>query len=451
MATSATSLGTDEFTIQGPVISGTQLYLNEELADFHFICKSSDGQDERIPAHKLLLISMCDAFRAMFNESWIEKDEVTIVDASAGAFREFLQFFYLGTVKLTMENIAEVMNLGNKYGIAECYDCCAKYLEIHLSNDDVCWGYELAVHLDHQGLENFCDKLIRLKTKSVFKSESFLKLKQKTVKRILQMGSLNCSETDVFLAVSKWIKTATVETVQTDENVRGRFSDLLHEIRFGLMTIEEFGAIDPGNIFTQDEYHEIKKMMKTKKYQPKIFKENRKVRPKSIEFDESEQIECNRNLSSDNSYFVKNFEFTTFKTNRPMLLRAFDCVSLEPYKEDWDDNYWDDWDDWDGEVQITFNIYEIRGENNKKLIYKGSKEREIMYESCIELKDPIFIRPGLTYEIRMNVAYDMMSSGISTREILESEIHIEPDVTIQFAKGKTPGKGLIRSLRLCKI
>lgn len=301
MATSVTNLGTDEFVIQGPV-PGAKLYLNEEFADFYFVCKANDGQDERIPAHKILLISMSDVFRAMFNDSWIEKDEVTIVDASAAAFREFLQFSYLGTVKLTMENIAEVMNLGNKYDIAECYDCCAKYLKNNLTDDDICWGYELAVHLEHKELENFCDRVIRLNTKSVFKSESFLKLKQKTVKRILQMRSLDCAETDVFMAVLNWIKAAANGTNQTDENVRGRFGDLLYEIRFGLMTIQEFASIDPGTIFTHDEYHEIIQIIASKNFEPQIFKENRKTRPDKIFWFNT--VKCDRNVwSSDRTMY----------------------------------------------------------------------------------------------------------------------------------------------------
>ncbi|XP_031639412.1 BTB/POZ domain-containing protein 6-like, partial [Contarinia nasturtii] len=105
----------NDYAIKGILSVGEQLYLNKDTADFHFICKSADGKDERIPVHKLLLGSVSDVFRAMFSDSWKEKIDVVIPDANATEFKEFLQFFYLGRAKLTMDNIAKVMYLGDKY------------------------------------------------------------------------------------------------------------------------------------------------------------------------------------------------------------------------------------------------------------------------------------------------------------------------------------------------
>jgi len=42
---------------------------------------------------------------------------ITICDSTHEAFKEFLLFFYLGTVKLTTGNAVDVMNLGKQYMI----------------------------------------------------------------------------------------------------------------------------------------------------------------------------------------------------------------------------------------------------------------------------------------------------------------------------------------------
>lgn len=57
----------------------------------------------------------------MFYGDLKEEGDVTISDATIGAFQEFLQFFYLTDVAFTIENAAEVMNLVNKYGAMDCF------------------------------------------------------------------------------------------------------------------------------------------------------------------------------------------------------------------------------------------------------------------------------------------------------------------------------------------
>lgn len=84
----------------------------ENLADFHFTFEQADGKFERIPAHKLLLVAVSDVFRAMFNGSWKEKDEVKIVDNRINEFKEFLKFFYFGQVNITMDNVEYFVCLG---------------------------------------------------------------------------------------------------------------------------------------------------------------------------------------------------------------------------------------------------------------------------------------------------------------------------------------------------
>lgn len=84
-----------------------ELYLNSELADVWFII---DG--ERIPCHKLVLSSRSEWFMTMFHGSLPERGDIDLSDSATPAeFKEFLQFFYLHDVKLTINNISGVFDL----------------------------------------------------------------------------------------------------------------------------------------------------------------------------------------------------------------------------------------------------------------------------------------------------------------------------------------------------
>lgn len=297
---------------------GKNLYLNGDLCDFHFICKSGNGQsDERVPAHKFLLMSVSEVFRIMFNGSWIEKSEVKIVDAKADAFREFLQFFYFGQIKLTRENIATVMNLAKKYDVTECCNICATFLENNLTDATICWGYQLAIHLEHKELEIFCEHFLGLYAKAMFTSEKFLELDRKTVKSILQMDTLCCSESEVFNAVMRWIET---KTKQNSKNPL-EYHDLVREIRFGLMTLQEFLALGTyTKMFSPDEFREIVNIIGQQEYQPQIFTANRKERGQDIYRNEN-IIKCYRSWEAGRkAHLIKNVETTTFSVNATLWL-----------------------------------------------------------------------------------------------------------------------------------
>lgn len=94
------------------------------------------------------------------NGSYMVQNEVRIVDATAASFKEFLQFFYLDKVELTIENVRDVMCLDEKYGADDCLDLCADFMTTKLTDDNVCWAFEVAILFKHE-LRGFCMKLLR--------------------------------------------------------------------------------------------------------------------------------------------------------------------------------------------------------------------------------------------------------------------------------------------------
>lgn len=78
-----------------------KLYANrEETGDVTFIVDS-----ESIRAHRCVLAAFSPKYEAQLFGAMPEKGDIIVDDVSAAVFKEFLQFFYLDKVELTMENI----------------------------------------------------------------------------------------------------------------------------------------------------------------------------------------------------------------------------------------------------------------------------------------------------------------------------------------------------------
>lgn len=141
--------------------------LMEKMPDVHFIFEEEDDV-VKIPAHKTILSASSPVFDAMFNGELKEEGDVKIIDASSPAFKEFLQLFYGYQVKLTMDNIAEVLKLIDKYDVAAGFAVCVDFLKDHLVVDDILWGLHLAIKFKLGELKTFCTSKIERHSKEVW-------------------------------------------------------------------------------------------------------------------------------------------------------------------------------------------------------------------------------------------------------------------------------------------
>lgn len=318
-----------EYLNQIPNESGKLLYLDAETADVHF----SLGSD-RIAAHKNLLAAASDVFKRMFYGPMKEKGDVTINGVCAAAFKEFLQFFYIDRVKLTIENVAEVMQLGDKYNVAKCIDLCVKFLKNALTFDNICTGLSLAILYDHNELLKFCEKRIIENTSAVFKSAAFLECDQQVLRYILDMNLFSCPEAEVFEACMLWVKTTSKQDKLTKEIVQTHFGDLFYTIRFASMKIKDIANLtDPyGFLFTFDEYREIIQMIELPAFKPQFFT----AIQRQIPWNEETIVKCDRTILNRPNTFPKSMrrvEATAFSTSEPILLGSIICASLLDHRD----------------------------------------------------------------------------------------------------------------------
>lgn len=257
------------------------LYLNRRNCDVYFLFHANGRIYEKVPAHKSILAVISTVFDEMFyGGAQPVSGNINVFDTTADVFKEFLQFFYLSTVQLTAKNFFSVMQLVTKYGIENCVlDACSELCEITITLDNICWGYELAILFEHGELQQFCEKFISENATKIFQpnNNSFLHCEPNVLRHIVELDSLECDELTVFDGCLAWARAAChrerIDDTNT-QNLRQQLGEILYEIRFGYMKIEDFYkryCMYKG-LFSLDEFEDIVCMIALKgKHQSKIF------------------------------------------------------------------------------------------------------------------------------------------------------------------------------------
>lgn len=303
--------------------SCAKLYLDSKTADVSFKFAVDTDHPEVIVAHKNLLSAGSPVFDTMFYGSLIEAGDVPIVDASPAAFKEFLQFFYMSQVRLTAENIGEVINLCNKYELPECVKVCEIPLQKSLTSHDMCWGYEIAILLGLENLQEFCEQKIKQNAPEILTSESFLECGRKTVAQILQMVKSRCGALIVVEACLEWAKAENERNdldVATG-NLKAQLGDLFDRIPFSEMSMEQFfnHICKYQGLFTDNEIGAIVQMIATKKFQSTCLHD-------PLTFT---NLECDRHGPGDVTNFDYRYGCCVFYSSKAIFLKEFYLPQLQ--------------------------------------------------------------------------------------------------------------------------
>lgn len=301
------------------VKSVEHLYLKSKFADVNFQFISNDGVSvTRVPAHKNILAIESDVFERMFYGQLKESDNVTILDVSDAAFREFLQFFYLADVNLTAENIAGVMYLGHKYNFKDCVDACVQLLKENLTDDNVCTVLSLANFDELGDLLKICEKRILLNTATVFESAGFLECDEKALEHILKMDALPCPEIDVYEACMAWVRARSQQDALTMELIEMHLGKLYYEIRFVSMSIQDLCTLKAKyNAVLSTDFEAIIRLIARVDLNSDRFN----MAPRHAKWNTDANIICDRKYYNTMArrYALNTEEKITFSTNEPIV------------------------------------------------------------------------------------------------------------------------------------
>lgn len=349
------------------------------LYDFKFIV----GPEQIIfHAHKLIFAIASPEFENLFYFTETEtKDEIVLAETKPETFQEFMNFIYFGKLDLTSANVIEIYRLSKLYLITQLTDECQSFMEKVINNENVLNFLELTNDFDLQILERNCLKKIGENSIELLKSSGFLENSRKSLEKIVKCESLSCKEIGIFDAVNEWTENSCVKNQleATSENKRMAAGDIVKQIRYETMSLEEFGKCSTGNTFlTKTEIIEIFQKLASKNVIP-----NKRIGQISYQKCFRFPGGHSKNFTIKNNKILSALDFTV---NQSIYLCGVGIYGTTTNIDE-DKNYLH---------LIVSNKETVIGNYFKTLKYDSSKQ---IYELYFD--DPLLIEPIKKYDFSM--------------------------------------------------
>lgn len=220
------------------------LFNNEILSDVSFIV-GRGAQQQRIPAHKLVLSSGSAVFDAMFNGTLATvSSEIEVPDVEPAAFLAVLLFLYTDEIQIDPETVMTTLYTAKKYAVSALEKHCVDYLKNNLTSDNAFLLLTQARLFDEPQLAAVCLDTIDRFTTEALNADGFTDIDIETLKVVLERDTLRVSESKIFQAVLRWSEAECIrnQLQVTPENQRSVLGSAFSLIRFPLMSKEEFTA-----------------------------------------------------------------------------------------------------------------------------------------------------------------------------------------------------------------
>ncbi|KAG4073421.1 hypothetical protein HA402_000645 [Bradysia odoriphaga] len=238
---------------------GSKLYSDrEETGDVTFIVGST-----HIKAHRNVLAALSPKYKAQFYGSRPDKDNVNVVGVEPAVFAEFVKFFYLDNADVTIDNVAEILNLAKESLFDRLSTECESLICKLMNAKNVCKFYELALLLDLKDVKNICElKIGEEYVPSLFMGDDFLSIDLDTLLSILDIDILNCTEVEVFEGCIRWAAALRSLDGLCDvkgKDLRAELDGALSKIRFKSMALNDFVNLYEKyqGFFSAEEYVKI--------------------------------------------------------------------------------------------------------------------------------------------------------------------------------------------------
>ncbi|XP_055307396.1 BTB/POZ domain-containing protein 6-like [Sitodiplosis mosellana] len=381
-----------------------KLYLDPMTADVHFVFSMSA---KNISSHKIILSVGSPVFHAMFYGSLPEKGDVVIKDASPGAFKEFLQFFYLSKVQLSSEHIFQVANLCKKYAVNEGLKLCEAPIMQSLTINNMCTGYAAALLLNMKIVIEFCERKIKQEATKILKSADFLDCDHMLLDKILQLVSSKCSALDIVGTLMAWAKAECIREKMPGipANLREQLNHSYHRIPFHELSHEQFArhiVMYPGFFTNTDLETIVLKILSKKAHMSALTYPEPLVR----------RLDCDRQVDNSSVDFYIHLSMPNssfFIANKDLFLtELYLAKSSLP-------------NDLVGQVTIFPRSQPISTEH--EFVLSSGKETHLI------LPTPVKIDANTEYGIRLNAP--MGSIGFKRRPLNQC-VKLRDDINIRF-------------------
>ena len=190
--------------------------------------------DHTIAANRIIL-SCCSRFlEAMFDLEMKEKyqNPVQIHGVDGAAVKSVVDFMYNGEVKITSENVMELIAASDYLQVAEVKRFCFEFLESILSSDNWFAVYSAAKLYASEHLRNQVYEYISNNFDDVIQTDKFRSLpKNELVCLVLKVNKKQVNEESIFNGIVTWCR-------QNEEDRKENFSELFEK----LIDLDEISA-----------------------------------------------------------------------------------------------------------------------------------------------------------------------------------------------------------------
>ncbi|XP_013390158.1 BTB/POZ domain-containing protein 1 [Lingula anatina] len=223
------------------------MFNNEVMSDVHFVV-GKEMNTQRIPAHKFVLSVGSAVFDAMFNGAMATTSEdIELPDVEPAAFLALLRFLYSDEVHIDAETVMTTLYTAKKYAVPALETACVDFLKKNLCSDNAFMLLTQARLFDEPQLAGLCLETIDKNTYEALSAEGFTDIDRDTLCVVLERDTLGIRESKLFSAVCRWAEAECQRhgIAITPENQRQVLGPALQQIRFPLMSVEEF-AMGPA-------------------------------------------------------------------------------------------------------------------------------------------------------------------------------------------------------------
>lgn len=184
------------------------------------------SDNTEIPCHRNVLVSSSPYFRAMFCNSFIEKQQtkINLKGITSAILTSIIDYVYTGMIRISMDIVLPLMQAASMLQYGRLFEACSGFLQEQLSPDNCLSMIRLSDIMNCNTLRDKAKEMAMKSFLDVSVSEDMRELSLPELMGYLEDDGLCAEEEQVFETLVAWIHHDPLSR-------RGAISDLFKKVR----------------------------------------------------------------------------------------------------------------------------------------------------------------------------------------------------------------------------